>query len=873
MNQNVAQRILFRRSTYRNRIKAITVLASLLFSAVARADDWVQLKYDSRHSGNVPTQKISSSLGLVGAIPLTDAIFTAPVVSQGRVFVIDGSGVVFCINQKTLEIIWRFQSKGGQFNCNNVSSPAIAGKFLHFGTMGGTYYVLDTMNGHVVNEIACGEPIFGAPVVANNRVYFASLGAQIYALEPDGTVCWKWDYVRKHLGFTGDRWNGKDWLEYRKGERINYAQQFCCTRDMAVNGKTLIIPVGNTAIWLKDDTDKAQLLDRFHGPREDIVITGVSISETGDAYIQWMRNDNKGQLQINRRVNGQMESETVAGTVTGPKNFGCGSFNSVSLRGRDVYRCRPQQGYGLCRYSVGREEPERLGGYPSHSSPVLLHKTAVYGGLNGRLYVVPLHQKERSTEKTWSFQTAFKKAISAPVAVADGHIYFGCEDGYLYILGPNGKKPLPTKDLGIWTIRSPLSSSLASAKYDWFTSFGNWSNANRSNQNVKPPFRTKWIRRYDGSVKHFSTCGGGRLYTHTAEGQIFAVEQETGRQLWQHYFPGTHISYTSLSYHDGRIFVPQAGLDRSWLRCLDAETGELCWETPIAGSPSWNRQLPPIIHGNLVIYMYGTGKYLPNRWLFGHQKVDNFPDDHQPLLKAWNIDTGEEVWKIDFSKHGSGGDESGICLADGTLYYSCYFGNSPAVRRGRPGAKGVTAAIDPTTGNVKWLTTKYFVHGGCTISAEDGRLYLGGYDQLKDHNSFVWCVDAKDGSLVWESEPIRQVIKVVTIGSKHLFVHSQNWQGFLLDKQTGRIDTTLTQGYRCTHFVLSEPFLFGPNMDMIDLSDLENIKLVSTGPAIDVHECVGTTISNGRLFYTSHAGCLQMSKSYGDEAKQTSKSP
>ncbi len=841
-------------------------MAVILSSPLAHGEDWEQLKYDSRHSGNVVDRTVSPSPGLLGAVPLSDAIFTAPVVSQGRVFVVDGSGVAFCINQDTLEVIWRFQSKGGKANCNNVSSPAIAGRFLHFGTMGGTYYILDTEDGRVVKEIACDEPIFGAPVVANGRVYFASLGARIYALEPDGTICWKWDYVREHLGFTGDRWKGEDWLDFRKGERIDFGQQFCSTRDMAIDGKTLVVPVGNTTLWLEDDGDKAQLMDRFHGPREDIVITGVSINDKGAAYVQLMRNDNQGQLQINRRVDGQMISEKVAGTITGPKSFGCGSFNSVSFHGGDVYRCRPQEGFGLSRYSPGSDEPEHLGGYPSNSSPILLRNSAVYGGLDGRLYLVPLSQEGKKPEKVWSFRTAFDKAISAPVAVADGRIYFGCEDGYLYILGAKGQEPLPTKDLELWKIRSSLSSSLASAKYDWFTSFGNWSNTNRSDQNVKPPFRTKWIRRYDGSVKHSSTGGGGRLYTHTAEGQIFAVEQETGRQLWQRYFPGAHISYTSPSYHDGRLFVPQAGLDQSWLRCLDAETGELLWENLIAGSPSWNRQLPPIIHGNLAIYMYGTGKYQPDRWLFGHQKIDNFPADHRPLVRAWNIDTGEEAWKIDFSKYGSGGDDSGICLTDGTLYYSCYFGNSPARRRGRPGAKGLTAAINPATGSMKWLTTDYFVHGGCTISAEDGRLYLGGYDQLKNRKSFVWCLDASDGSLVWESEPIPQVIKVVTIGSKHLFVHSQNLKGFLLDKQTGKISTTLTEGYRCTQFVLSEPFLFGSNMDMIDLSDTGNIRLVSTGPAIDVHECVGTMISNGRLFYTSHAGCLQMSKSYGDEA-------
>ena len=58
------------------------------------------------------------------------------------------------------------------------------------------------------------------------------------------------------------------------------------------------------------------------------------------------------------------------------------------------------------------------------------------------------------------------------------------------------------------------------------------------------------------------------MYTHTAEGQIFAVEQETGRLLWREYFPGVHICYTSPLYVKERLLVPQAGLDKCRLRTM-----------------------------------------------------------------------------------------------------------------------------------------------------------------------------------------------------------------------------------------------------------------------------------------------------------------
>jgi outer membrane protein assembly factor BamB len=842
------------------------LLVLFLIAVAAAAENWPQFKYDCRHSGNVPDRTVTTPLGLVGAVPLTDAIFTAPVVANGRIYVVDGAGVAYCIDAATLKVLWKFESRGGKANCNNVSSPAITGRYLHFGTMAGSYYVLDAAGGTVVKEIVCGEPIFSAPVAANDRVYFATLGSQIYALKPDGTVCWQWDFVKEVMGFTGNRWSGRDWFRY-KGGRVTTNEQFCCSRNLAVHEKTLVVPAGGSVVWMEDLGKEAELR-ATQTPRN--VTLGLSIGEDGTVYRQWTLLDNGGRVDTLRVRDGKVQRNFVRGTQTNIRG-GLLSFCSMSLRGQDVYRCRPEKDFGLCRHSPGQEQPKYLGGYPSIASPILLRDTAVFGGLDGSLYVVPLS----GSGKEWSFKTGFGKAISAPVAVCDGRIYFGCEDGCLYILGPGGKAEMPTKDLQLSKIRSSFTGSLADPKYDRFTSFGNWANTNVDNQGVKPPFKMGWIRRYEGTAKHFSTFGGGRIYTHTAEGQIFAVEQETGRLLWRKYFPGVHICYTSPLYHEERLLVPQAGLATCRLRCLNAATGELLWQAPFAGSPSWNRQLPPIVYKNLAYYMFGTGrygKYAPKEdakkleWLFEHQNIPGFPQSHKPLLRAYDIDTGKEVWTRDFSEFGSGGDDAGICLLDGTLYYSCFFGYSAKTKRGLPSAKGLTATLDPVTGRVIWLTTKYFVHGGCTISGENNRLYLGGYNKIEAGQSLVWCVDTQDGSLIWKSDPVPQAIQVVTIGPRFLFVHTQYENGFLLDKDTGKILTKLTQGYKCTRFTLSEPYLFGSNMDIYDLLNMNDIKLLSTGPRLDPSECIGTVVSNGRIYYTCHGGGLQVSQLCGTEA-------
>lgn len=883
---------------HRPRIFPLGLIAMMLIVGGNRAaaEDWLQFKFDERHSGDVAERSVPESAGLLGTLAATDAIFTSPVIADGRVYLLDGAGVAICADAETLQVVWRTPTRGGLDNCNNVSSPAICGKYLHFGTTLGSYYVLDCNTGRVVREIHCGDPIFSTPVVNNGRVYFATLGAKVYAVEPAGAVIWTWDFVREVIGLEGDRWSGQDWYEFKEG-RVTWRDHFCCSRNLSAFGNTVVIPAGGRTIFLEDQGGQPRLrtvgLIPSYAGREYPAAFGQSIGADGAVYVQWHRRDNAGRVEIMRLAeDDSVTTDFVPGTQTAIHLPGALSFSSVSIRGTDVYRTRPEEGYGFCKHSAdGTVQP--LAGYPSICSPILLKDHAVFGGLDGKLYVVRLADGELA----YSFATAFGAAITAPPAVCDGRIYFGCEDGFLYVLGAGGQEDLSCKPLGLERIRSPLTGKYTDPKYDWYTNYGNLQNTNANDQGIRPPLKMKWIRRYEGTFKHLPVCGGGRMYTHISEGQVIAVEQETGRLLWRRYWPGVHLSFTSpIYYRDGnneRLLVPQAGIKRSRMRCLDAATGDLLWEAPFTGSPSWSRQAPPILHEGLAIYASGTGKYDAQgtdkafvmkgdpqpaadgsevmSWIYTHNNP-YYPKDNKPILWAWDIETGRLVWQRDFSELGTGGNDCGLCLMDGELYYSTFFGYSADQRKRRglpPGPNGITAALDPQTGEVRWQTTDYYVTAGCTISGKDGRLYVGGYNQPDERTSdrYVFCLDARDGSLIWKSEPVRSAVNVITIGDRYLFSNASGRDGHVFDRETGKILSRFNMGYACTRFTCSEPFVMGSNMDMIDLSK-ENA-LVSTGPCIDSRECVGATVSNGRIFYTSQASGLQVSQWAGEEAEKS----
>jgi len=327
------------------------------------------------------------------------------------------------------------------------------------------------------------------------------------------------------------------------------------------------------------------------------------------------------------------------------------------------------------------------------------------------------------------------------------------------------------------------------------------------------------------------------------------------------------------------------------VRCLDAATGNLLWEAPFTGSPSWSRQFPPVVAGKIAIYASGSGDYAPQGsekpYNFGGEPVkpadgsevmsfiysnDNpyYPKNHHPRVWAWDLETGKVVWEKDFFDQGRGGNDCGICILDGKLYYSVFFGYDAdqRARRGLPVKNnGLTCCIDPKSGNILWQTNDYYVTAKCTLSARDGKLYIGGFNRAQQgtDDRFVWCLDANTGKLVWKSDAVTSALNVVSVGERFMFSNALRGKGNIFDRETGKVTFSILTNYACCRFTMSEPYVLGANMDMIDLS--QDGKLVSTGPAIDSRECLGAVVSNGRIFYTSQASGFVVSQTYGPDSK------
>ena len=124
------------------------------------------------------------------------------------------------------------------------------------------------------------------------------------------------------------------------------------------------MPAGGRTVFLEDAGDGPRLsavgvIPQYAGSEYPATF-GQSADEAGNVYVQWHRRDNAGRVEILRLAGDKVQTDFVKGTETAIHLPGLLSFASVSVRGNDVYRVRPEQGLGLCRHRPGQKKPDVL---------------------------------------------------------------------------------------------------------------------------------------------------------------------------------------------------------------------------------------------------------------------------------------------------------------------------------------------------------------------------------------------------------------------------------------------------------------------------------------------------------------------------------
>ncbi len=116
-------------------------------------------------------------------------IASSPLLINGKLYVGNLAGVLYCIDPLSGDEHWNYDSKAAIH-----SSPVAADSLIVFANDAGVVYCLDGRNGLEVWRYQTGAAIFGAAMVAGGMVFVGSRDHLLYAIEAtNGRLRWKYD--------------------------------------------------------------------------------------------------------------------------------------------------------------------------------------------------------------------------------------------------------------------------------------------------------------------------------------------------------------------------------------------------------------------------------------------------------------------------------------------------------------------------------------------------------------------------------------------------------------------------------------------------------------------------------------------------------
>jgi len=293
-------------------------------------------------------------------------------------------------------------------------------------------HILDSGTGERIKSISFGQPILGSITLANDSIYLQTLDAVVHCLDLDGKRRWRWD----HYNILGDR-------------RAPASKPHYAGVSVAVSGKRVVMAIGLDLVCVQDMTTHAKHIWTLREPLSKTYLpVGTSIS--GDyVYCSMPGKDGLGKFFRMSLKDGTFDKKADvlhdqwAATAT-PASRGGTVYYSRQVFGVTAHRFGPRK---TDLWKSFGDDPNRL--TPSLSSPALSGKHCIFTTLYGELIAVNLAARGRGldalADQVFRFKTPNRSVITSAPAIADQRVYFGCDDGYLYVLG-SGKNIAPKEE-------------------------------------------------------------------------------------------------------------------------------------------------------------------------------------------------------------------------------------------------------------------------------------------------------------------------------------------------------------------------------------------------------------------------------------------
>jgi outer membrane protein assembly factor BamB len=296
---------------------------------------------------------------------------------------------------------------------------------------------------------------------------------------------------------------------------------------------------------------------------------------------------------------------------------------------------------------------------------------------------------------------------------------------------------------------------------------------------IKPPFRKLW-RFTDRPLLEFPPIFvGGKLYFVNNSGYAYALDADTGKELWKRRIG--RLNASSPTYYRHRLYI--VNLEPGHVLKLDAKTGKTIWKRPLPG----RAESSPVVidrtvyfgceDGNLYALSTNSGDVRWATQLGGPIKSAPayyggriYVGDYGGYMNAVDAKSGELAWQS-----GSLGPGFG---ASGQFY------STPAVAYGRVYSgnnDGRVYSFEISDGTLAWsYSTGGYAYSGPTVANtrhSPPTVFIGSFD------GNVYALDAKDGGERWVRSAGGQVIGSLSAVGDIVYVAeftSKTTSGFMM---------------------------------------------------------------------------------------------
>jgi outer membrane protein assembly factor BamB len=811
-------------------MRLIRVAAATLTAALVCGADWRQFMKDGAHTGNAADEALALPLAMVAQIKLGDVVMTSPAVVGERVYVVDQMGAAYCVEPLTPSIVWRTAPDGDRAMGSNTSSPCVAKGRVYYGTTAGTFHVLDAKDGRVVKTLRVGAPIISSPTFANDSIYVQALDAVVRCLDLDGNERWRWDHYRQYREAPAVTTREAP----RRGHPGSYDRPHYGGGEVAVSGTRLVTSIGWDLVSLDDrgDTPALAWCRRCPAGRDGAIPMSSSISN-GFVYTAGMGAD--GVLAL-------MRFSLADGSQGQGDSLDRGAFPWITpaVRG-DLVTCR-NNGWLKDEFQVAEFGKRRttLWQDPQAATPVITsHALAkdhlVVTTLGGECLVIDLAPKGKA--EPFRFKPPNGGAIGSSPAVAGGRVYFGCDDGYLYVLGPGeGIQPLEEHD---FSIREPRGQVVPATgrRYPWPSTGGTPGNTSFvDDPALKPPLALRWAVRGFGHFKAPVIATEEDVISVTLGGTVTCLEQSTGRLRWRRRLPPEKDEWpnsSGLLAADGRLYVPRPNDKMAGtFHCLDIKTGDILWTADIGGRGIWER---------------ASAVFAARKVAFAYTRKGTPPSC---VVQAWDAETGKPAWQVELNVAGNRAGSLAGTTDGQTMYFTA---GAEAWQWKQEGDKqrGETVAIDAATGAVRWRSNERF---GVSYPVLAGDRLL-----LAEYGSGLHCVSAKDGKPLWTAKSLAYFTRF-SIGADYLVARGYGGSAMKVRLEDGKEFPGLVRGgqlggetHACGAVALTPNYSFAVTVGGLNVRDAETGALLWLSPGFAPRGCVNATLANGRVFFPAAA--------------------